>query len=184
MPSSKTVIYAVIILCGLWLLIIKAVPSFAQKPELVVQTGHSDDVMSIAFSPDGKILASGSSDGTIKLWDVATGKEIRTLKTDISGGFVQSHSAPMECFLRQAVSTMELTCVPSIMEERWITIGKPWSLESRGILGFLTPIHRSGLDCLSDRAIQRPYTEIQCSCKRNPTEIGHEKNCGNSGNIP
>ncbi|MGI2906587.1 AAA-like domain-containing protein [Tolypothrix sp. VBCCA 56010] len=40
---------------------------------------HSSSVTSVAFSPDGKILASGSSDKTIKLWDTATGKVIRTL---------------------------------------------------------------------------------------------------------
>ena len=34
----------------------------------------------MAFSPDGKTLASGSWDRTIKLWDVATGKEQATLK--------------------------------------------------------------------------------------------------------
>jgi WD40 repeat protein len=32
--------------------------------------GHSDAVGSVAFSPDGKTLASGSGDGTIFLWDV------------------------------------------------------------------------------------------------------------------
>jgi len=41
---------------------------------------HSDAVVSVSLSPDGKTLASGSLDNTIKLWDVTTGKEIRTLK--------------------------------------------------------------------------------------------------------
>jgi len=44
--------------------------------------GHSSDVNSVVFSPDGKTLASGSDDKTIKLWNLATGKEIHTLKTN------------------------------------------------------------------------------------------------------
>jgi WD40 repeat protein len=54
--------------------------SSAQKAELVVQTGHVDGVSSVAFSPDGMILASGSFDNTVKLWDVLTGTELCTLK--------------------------------------------------------------------------------------------------------
>ncbi len=41
--------------------------------------GHNDSVHSIAFSPDGKILASGSGDKTIKLWDISTGETIKML---------------------------------------------------------------------------------------------------------
>ena len=52
---------------------------WAQKPELVVQAGHSEPVNSLKFSPDGKILASGSDDSTIKIWDVENEKELRTL---------------------------------------------------------------------------------------------------------
>jgi WD40 repeat protein len=33
----------------------------------------------VSFSPDGKTLATGSYDNTIKLWDVETGQQIRTL---------------------------------------------------------------------------------------------------------
>jgi WD40 repeat protein len=41
--------------------------------------GHNDYVRSVSISPDGKILASGSGDKTIKLWDLETGQEILTL---------------------------------------------------------------------------------------------------------
>ena len=50
--------------------------------------GHTYSVESVAFSPDGKILASGSVDHTIKLWDVATGTLLRTLSGHTS--FVES----------------------------------------------------------------------------------------------
>ena len=35
----------------------------------------------VAFSSDGRFIASGSSDTTIKLWDVQTGKCVKTLTT-------------------------------------------------------------------------------------------------------
>jgi hypothetical protein len=42
--------------------------------------GHQDWVSSIRYSPDGKTIASGSADKTIKLWDAATGKLLHTLQ--------------------------------------------------------------------------------------------------------
>ena len=42
-------------------------------------TGHSDWVRSVAYSPDGKHVVSGSCDNTVKVWDAQTGKEVIVL---------------------------------------------------------------------------------------------------------
>ncbi len=47
---------------------------------LSILSGHKAWVMAVAFSPVGKILASGSNDTTIRLWDVETGQCLKTLR--------------------------------------------------------------------------------------------------------
>ncbi|NJL63737.1 MAG: WD40 repeat domain-containing protein, partial [Methylacidiphilales bacterium] len=42
--------------------------------------GHIEWVYGVRNSPNNKIVASASSDGTVKLWDVTTGRDIKTLK--------------------------------------------------------------------------------------------------------
>ena len=50
--------------------------SFAPHHTLIAHNGW---VYSVSFSPEGQTLASGSDDGTVRLWDVNTGNLLHTL---------------------------------------------------------------------------------------------------------
>jgi len=49
----------------------------ATRERIRILEGHTARVNKPAFSPDGKTLATGSQDMTLRLWDVETGKELR-----------------------------------------------------------------------------------------------------------
>jgi WD40 repeat protein len=53
------------------------VREFKGYKEKEFEKGHRDGVFTLAFSPDGKTLASGGSDRSVKLWNVADGSVLR-----------------------------------------------------------------------------------------------------------
>src|SRR5262249_14400058 len=69
--------------------LVREVKAFKEKD---FEKGHRDGVFCVALSPDGKTLATGSSDRTIKLWNVADGTVIRELvNPKLKGATPQSH---------------------------------------------------------------------------------------------
>ncbi|MFE7077366.1 WD40 repeat domain-containing protein, partial [Streptomyces sp. NPDC057620] len=54
-------------------------PDLPDPAHIRTLTGHTDSVSSVAFSPDGQLLATGSDDGTVRLWDPASGETVHTL---------------------------------------------------------------------------------------------------------
>jgi len=63
-----------------FIVLAKPQPGLSSTPKPFVQTGHTGNVYSVAFSPDGKYAISGSHDQTIRLWDIRTGRELRIFK--------------------------------------------------------------------------------------------------------
>lgn len=67
-----------IFLTSFFFLIVLQLISQQDVLKIIVQSGHYAPVMTVDYSPDGKLIITGSEDKTLKLWEAATGREIRT----------------------------------------------------------------------------------------------------------
>ena len=99
--------------------------------EIALLTGHTGRVVSVAFSPDGATIESGSSDDTLRLWDADTGKHLQTLQglTDAvesvafgsDGRTLASASRDGTVLLWEVDSSIRLAVKP--LEKRITTLG-------------------------------------------------------------
>ncbi len=60
--------------------------------EVKALKGHNSTINAVSYSPDGKYLASGSEDGIIKIWDIQSGKELKTFIDSFQNHSIESIS--------------------------------------------------------------------------------------------
>jgi WD40 repeat protein/uncharacterized caspase-like protein len=100
--------------------------STAPTPTPLVFQGHSDTVLSVAFSPDGKTVASGSTDTTVRLID--------PLDANAKGAPLTGHTGPVGA-VRFSPDGEMLATAGSGGEERTIRL---WNVGDREVVGRLT----------------------------------------------
>lgn len=82
-PSTRIIFFLTVSM-----LAASVVPPATNGQQKVFSHGHEDGVNSLAFSPDGKLLATGGCDRLIHLWEWNSGKRLRTLT---------GHPGPVTC---------------------------------------------------------------------------------------
>jgi WD40 repeat protein len=104
--------------------------------------GHSDNVIAVAFSPDGKQLASASRDETVMLWDASEGAAIQIIKTNAvirTVSFSDDGTSLSTNRGRLPITSLSSGRDPSrgvFVQEQWVT----WGTEN---MLWLPPEHRT-----------------------------------------
>jgi len=76
--------------------------------------GHTDKILSVSYSPDGKRIVSGSVDMTVKVWDAASGQD------------QQQQDARIQGILQACASTPSITTPPTNWPACAPRSSKPW----------------------------------------------------------
>ncbi|KAM7501520.1 hypothetical protein LguiB_000424 [Lonicera macranthoides] len=118
-------------------------PGWGSRPDIHVTNGHSDEITTLKFSSDGRILLSRSFDGTLKVWDLRQIKDPLKVFEDLPNHYAQTNIA---------FSPDEQLILTGTSIERDSTTG-----------GLLCFYDRTKLELVSRVGISPTFSVVQCA---------------------
>ena len=112
-------------------------PADVRKPDMILRVGHRGSVQALAFSPDGRWLASGGYDKVIIVWNLASGREEFRL-----GGQKDTIAPPLQPLEKEAISALAFSPDGTRLVSMNISgVIRVWNLQTRKMLFAFNP-HR------------------------------------------
>ncbi len=131
----------------------------ATQKELFVQHKHTDWVLTVAYSRDGFLLASGDRFGGIHIWETDTGKEFAALRGHVGGitGLAWSPDG------NELISS-SLDGTVRVWDMHTLQVEKTWQAHERGVLSLTVDLQKNLLTSGRDGWIRKWTTEESKPC--------------------
>ena len=130
-------------------------PADARNPDRILRVGHNGSVQALAFSPDGRWLASGGYDKVIIVWNLSSGREEFRLR-----GQKDTVTPPQQGLEKEAISSLSFNSDGTRLASMHVSgVIRVWNLQTRKVLFAVNP-HR--IHCHENR-IQRADLCTDCA---------------------
>lgn len=147
--------------------------------EIITFKGHVSEVSAVAFSPQGELVYTGSEDGTVKIWDAASGKEIATLASIGNSDWAITtppglyDASPAAMKLMHYVVGMDVVILRQIKERFW----------DPGLMAKVTGFSQDTIRSLPDLGNVPMYPEISMKIEGNKLKISLVERNGGLGRL-